>query len=325
MAPELERRLGEAGPVGDSVAGVPDSLGEGALLGGPGGGAGSGAGDEPASGAAADSARQPGALTLLRAGQGALALRRADTREEAQAIASRLVRTGREMNLTPSEIRETLTGLIPEDAPWAGEARAIVDEAMAGAGPPDTTASEPEPSTPPAEPLSEAAVDSIATLSSALSAAERDRADAESALRNTRQELEEAQRGGLFGWISNLVDDLGLGFGWWALYITVTHAWWNGTSVGKRIFRIRVVMIDKRPLNWWLSFERAGGYAAGFATGLLGFAQVFWDPNRQAIHDKVSETIVIQDGKAPVPGPWVAEGRAQWNRGRSGTTKAESA
>ena len=69
-------------------------------------------------------------------------------------------------------------------------------------------------------------------------------------------------------------------------------------------------MIDKRPLNWWLSFERAGGYAAGFATGLLGFAQIFWDPNRQAIHDKVSETIVIQDGKEPVPGPWIGEGKA---------------
>ena len=40
---------------------------------------------------------------------------------------------------------------------------------------------------------------------------------------------------------------------------------------------------------------------------MLGFAQIFWDPNRQAIHDKVSETIVIQEGKDAVPGPWMAE------------------
>jgi hypothetical protein len=71
-------------------------------------------------------------------------------------------------------------------------------------------------------------------------------------------------------------------------------------------------------LNWWLSFERAGGYAAGFATGLLGFAQIFWDPNRQAIHDKVSETIVIQDGQQPVPGPWIEEGKSQWTSGPHG-------
>lgn len=282
-------------------------------------------GGEPVGGAGVDSTRQPGALTLLRAGQGALAFRRAESREEAQTIANGLVRTGREMNLSPSEIRETLTGLIPDDAPWAGDSAGIVDEALSGLLASDTAVEAVETPPPPAEPLSEAALDSITALNTALRASEAERADAESALQDARQELEEAQNGGLLGWLSNLVDDLGLGFGWWALYITITHAWWNGTSVGKKVFGIRVVMIDKRPLNWWLSFERAGGYAAGFATGLLGFAQVFWDPNRQGIHDKVSETIVIQDGKAPIPGPWIEEGKAQWNRGRSGTRRPESA
>ena len=80
----------------------------------------------------------------------------------------------------------------------------------------------------------------------------------------------------------------------------------------------------RRLSRWWLSFERAGGYAAGFATGLLGFAQIFWDPNRQAIHDKVSETIVIQDGKAPLPGPWIDEGRAMWKGGGDADTIIEA-
>ena len=43
----------------------------------------------------------------------------------------------------------------------------------------------------------------------------------------------------------------------------------------------------------WDSFGRYGGYGAGLATGLLGFLQIYWDPNRQAIHDKISSTIVI--------------------------------
>jgi hypothetical protein len=41
-------------------------------------------------------------------------------------------------------------------------------------------------------------------------------------------------------------------------------------------------------------FGRYGGYGAGFATGLLGFLQIYWDPNRQAIQDKISATVVIK-------------------------------
>jgi hypothetical protein len=160
------------------------------------------------------------------------------------------------------------------------------------------------------------ALDSIAALNQLLLTLDEERQDVEAQLRRTETSLDEATSGGLLNRLWGLLDDLGLGFGWGALYMTIIHAWWKGTSVGKKIFRIRVVMIDKRPLNWWLSFERAGGYAAGVATGLLGFAQVFWDPNRQAIHDKVSETMVIQDGKQPVPGPWMAEGKVHWDRGR---------
>ena len=56
---------------------------------------------------------------------------------------------------------------------------------------------------------------------------------------------------------------------------------------------IRVIKLDGSSLNLWESFGRYGGYGAGFATGLLGFLQIYWDPNRQAIQDKISETLVI--------------------------------
>jgi uncharacterized RDD family membrane protein YckC len=87
--------------------------------------------------------------------------------------------------------------------------------------------------------------------------------------------------------------DLGLGFGWAAFYFTVFTAWWQGQTPGKRLMKIKVLQLDGTPLSLWDSFGRHGGYAAGLATGLLGFAQVFWNPNRQAIHDQISATVVI--------------------------------
>jgi hypothetical protein len=232
--------------------------------------------------------------------------------------------SGFNAGLPRSQVRDLLGGLIPEEATWAPDAEDMVDEAIgtlriAGAEPGEDPAlgseEEADPEGPPVA-LSPAALDSIESLNRVILLTEEDRTDAQAALERTEQALEEERNQGAFSWFWEIIDDLGIGSLWAALYLTITHAWWRGTSVGKKLFRIRVVMIDKRPLNWWLSFERTGGYAAGFATGLLGFAQIFWDPNRQAIHDKVSETIVIQDGKTQVPGPWIEEGTVQWTRGR---------
>lgn len=261
---------------------------------------------------------------LVRGARGALALQSADTREEAQALMNDLARGAFDADLPRSEIRDLLGGIVPKEAPWAPQAESMVNDAIGnlGGGEAETgedPAAESEEEAGPDElsvALSPTAMDSIVSLNRAIRLAEEDRADAEAALERTEQALEAERNQGTFNWFREIIDDLGIGSLWAALYLTITHAWWRGTTVGKKLFRIRVVMIDKRPLNWWLSFERVGGYAAGFATGLLGFAQIFWDPNRQAIHDKVSETIVIQDGQAPVPGPWIEEGTAQWQRAR---------
>jgi hypothetical protein len=96
-------------------------------------------------------------------------------------------------------------------------------------------------------------------------------------------------------WIKGIiVDDLGFGFGWAAFYFTLFTAWWGGQTPGKRIMGIRVIQLDGTRLGLWDSFGRYGGYGAGFATGLLGFFQIYWDPNRQAIQDKISATVVIK-------------------------------
>lgn len=96
-------------------------------------------------------------------------------------------------------------------------------------------------------------------------------------------------------WIKGIVtNDLGFGFGWAAFYFTLFSAWWQGQTPGKRALGIRVIQLDGTYMSLWDSFGRYGGYGAGFATGLLGFAQIQWDPNRQAIQDKISATVVIK-------------------------------
>lgn len=104
---------------------------------------------------------------------------------------------------------------------------------------------------------------------------------------NSEQELS------VVSWLQAALTDLGIGFGWAAIYFSASTAWFHGQTLGKALFRIRVLKIDGKELSLWESFERYGGYSAGLATGLLGFLQVIWDPNRQAIHDKISETVVI--------------------------------
>ncbi len=96
-------------------------------------------------------------------------------------------------------------------------------------------------------------------------------------------------------WIKGIFSDLGLGFGWAALYYSVFTAWWQGHTPGKRLVNIKVLKLDGSALTLWESFGRYGGYGAGLATGLLGYIQIYWDANRQAIQDKISETLVIYD------------------------------
>jgi len=101
----------------------------------------------------------------------------------------------------------------------------------------------------------------------------------------------------LIEWVKGIIDDLGLGFGWAAFYFTVFISLNSGQTLGKKILGIKVLQLDGTPLSIWDSFGRYGGYGAGLATGLLGFIQIYWDPNKQAIHDQISSTVVIDVNK----------------------------
>jgi hypothetical protein len=110
-----------------------------------------------------------------------------------------------------------------------------------------------------------------------------------------------SEKPSLIDWAQGLASDMGLGLGWAAVYFSVFTARWRGQTPGKRLLGIRVIKLDGSSLNLWESFGRYGGYGAGLATGLLGFIQIYWDPNRQAIQDKISETLVIDLRRDKVP------------------------
>ena len=104
----------------------------------------------------------------------------------------------------------------------------------------------------------------------------------------------------------------GRGFGWAIAYFTLLPFWWKGQTLGKRVFGLRVVELTGKPLGLMNCFGRYGGYAAATATGGAGFAQVLWDPNRQAMQDKLAHTVVV-DLRAP---RGLAEAREQDQRPR---------
>ena len=115
-------------------------------------------------------------------------------------------------------------------------------------------------------------------------------------------ELAEARRSrGILDFLKASVKDLGFGVGWSYVYFIGFLVLWKGHTPGKRLFGIRVLRIDGRPITLWRSWERFHGYAASMVTGLLGFLQILWDPSRQGLHDKVAETVVVQDPHHPHP------------------------
>ena len=106
---------------------------------------------------------------------------------------------------------------------------------------------------------------------------------------------------GVRTYLGGLFDDLGLGFGWAAVYFTGFLAMMRGQTPGKKLAGVRVIRLDGKPIGWWIAFERFGGYAASFSVGLLGFIQILWDRNRQGLHDKACETVVVREGAQRAP------------------------
>lgn len=69
----------------------------------------------------------------------------------------------------------------------------------------------------------------------------------------------------------------------------------NGLTAGKRLLRIRVVSLRQPKITLWQAVERALGYGASSLEGGFGFIQYFIHHNRQCVHDRIAETIVVHE------------------------------
>lgn len=230
-----------------------------------------------------------------------VSLARAEDRDEAQPVADRFALGLHRLGATPAETRTALRELIRDSS---DEPPAWTDTVVARAVARADSAARTERMEVDslvvtyARALSENDTAGVGPLRERLRdalAGERIEALEE---RNERLEdqLEEAREPpGLLRRARTLVtEDLGIGVGWLGLYFTVFVALWDGRTPGKKLLGARVVTLDGEPLGWWDAFGRFGGYAAGLATGMLGYLQIAWDPNRQALHDKVAGTVVIR-------------------------------
>lgn len=87
---------------------------------------------------------------------------------------------------------------------------------------------------------------------------------------------------------------MGVTFGWSGIYFTLVVGLWRGRTLGKFLFRTQTVNLNGRELTFFDAFIRHGGYVAGVAMGLLGFFRLLWEPNRQAVEDRIAGTVVIK-------------------------------
>jgi uncharacterized RDD family membrane protein YckC len=89
---------------------------------------------------------------------------------------------------------------------------------------------------------------------------------------------------------------------WYSLFLLVVYFalstyWGGGRTIGKWLLGIRVVSLVHERVTFWHSFERALGYGASVLEFGFGFLQYFIDPNRRTVHDRIAQTIVIQERK----------------------------
>ncbi len=91
---------------------------------------------------------------------------------------------------------------------------------------------------------------------------------------------------------------------WLFLFLGTSNHLGNGRTLGKRMMKIRAVSLVHDRLRGWPAFERALAYGASALELGFGFIQYFIHPNRQTVHDRIAETIVVDErtvGATDVP------------------------
>ena len=259
---------------------------------------------------------------LAAAGTDFIALRQAKDEKAARRAADKLVSRMQKQGMRAEDMRDAARGFAQDsnDGTLPPIGAAALQKAVDAAFPRDTSQVQRDRlrdslavayTAALAKPDSSAAGDLRPKVVEAFSAntiaeVSRKLAQAEAQNRSLRKRLDaaraEAKKGAGFvdtmagagGELVKLARKAGLGFGWLGLYFTGFVAMMRGQTPGKWLMRIRIVRLDGRPMGWWAALERFGGYAASVVTALSGFFQILWDKNRQAMHDKIAETVVVK-------------------------------
>lgn len=251
-----------------------------------------------------EAARELGVMDAFGAARDVVAIESAASEAEMTDAAIRLGERLQSMGVDRGEIRTTLDALTESrEEPWARDAMAA---ALVNLGLDGATVTRPADS----DSLVLAYAAALQVGDSVAAGALRDPlahaigADRIAALEERNEQLvadnEELEQRlgrersrGLISLITSVLDEVGIEFGWSALYFTFFPVVWRGRTPGKRLLRTRIVRLDGRPLGWWPALNRFGGYAASIFTGLLGFFEMFWDDNRQAMQDRIAATVVV--------------------------------
>lgn len=88
-------------------------------------------------------------------------------------------------------------------------------------------------------------------------------------------------------WLKELVESV--------VYFGLLVKLMNGRTPGKYFMKARIVSLTQQRMGWWQSIERALGYGASLLEGGFGFVQFFMTRNQQCVHDRIAETIVIDE------------------------------
>ena len=83
--------------------------------------------------------------------------------------------------------------------------------------------------------------------------------------------------------------------------ILVTGVMWGvwGTSPGKRALRLRIVDADTgQAMSVKQAILRTFGYLLTFGMLGAGFLWVLFNSRKQALHDRIANTVVVEDGPA---------------------------
>lgn len=77
------------------------------------------------------------------------------------------------------------------------------------------------------------------------------------------------------------------------IYFVLLWVNYNGQTIGKRIFGIKIIAIDNQPLGYTKAILRWIGYYLSMVPFFLGFLWIIWDKEKRGWHDKIAGTKVI--------------------------------